>query len=128
MTTPLQTFATTTDADNRSEPGAVYEWDHTYDCDWINCSGTHVTVILPTGDSWSPDSRASNCSRPDDRTHRCWVRHGPLDRLTVDKNGDTCPAGAGSILTHESKVIVDGGEAVLRQAWHGFLRDGQLVT
>jgi hypothetical protein len=33
--------------------------------------------------------------------------------LTVDKNGDTCAAGAGSILT---------------PAWHGFLRNGELVA
>jgi hypothetical protein len=127
MSAPLQTFATTADADNRSEPGAVYEWEHTYRCDWDNCSGTHVTVILPTGDSWCPDRRASNCGSPDDRTHRCWVRHGPLDRLTVDKNGDTCIAGAGSIQTYESKIMVDDEEVVLRQAWHGFLHDGVLA-
>lgn len=126
-----QTFVTTKDADNRSEPGAVYEWSHESwgSCDWDNCDGTHVTVILPTGDDWCPDRRASNCGRPDDRTHRCWVRHGPLDRMTVDKNGDTCAAGAGSILTHESKVTdLDGTVHILRASWHGFLRDGVLTT
>lgn len=127
MTTPLQTFVTAQDADGRSTPGAVYEWTHDYRCDWDNCSGTHITVILPTGDAWCPDRRASNCGRPEDRTHRCWVRSGPLDKLTIDKNGDTCPAGAGSIQTYESKIMVEGEEVVLRQAWHGFLRNGVLA-
>lgn len=127
MSIELRTFATTPLGPGSREPGAVYSWDHDYRCDWDNCSGTHVTVVLPTGDTWSPDSRASNCGRPDDRTHRCWVRHGELGNLTVDKNGDTCPAGAGSIQAYESKVTVDGVEQVLRQAWHGFLRDGVLA-
>jgi len=63
---------------------------------------------------WPLDHRASNCTRPDDKVHRCWVRHGrPEDgTLHVDKNGDTCAAGAGSIIMH-------GG-------WHGFLHHGEL--
>lgn len=71
----------------------------------IQCHGQHT---------WHVDARASNCGRPDDHVHHCWVRHGdPREcRLTVDKDGDTCSAGAGSI-------VVPG--------WHGFLRDGRLV-
>jgi hypothetical protein len=46
---------------------------------------------------------------PDDGEHRCWVRHGEPPRITVDKNGPTCQAGAGSILAGD---------------YHGFLRDG----
>lgn len=74
--------------------------------------GRVLAVRLPNGYGWAPDSRASNCTRPDDDTHRCWVRHGEVPRITVDKNGDTCSAGAGSILSN---------------GWHGFLRDGVLV-
>ena len=50
---------------------------------------------------------------PGDDVHRCWVRHGrPEDgTLHVDKNGQTCAAGAGSIQTHN---------------WHGFLHNGVL--
>lgn len=48
----------------------------------------------------------------DARPHKCWVREGVPPRLTVGKNGVTCGAGAGSILTPK---------------WHGFLRDGKLV-
>ena len=94
-----------------AEPGACWDacWltSHTPD-------GIHLMVRLPDGHDWFVDSRASNCTRPDDTEHFCWVRHGdPREcRLTVDKNGDTCQAGAGSIAS---------------PGWHGFLRDGQLV-
>jgi len=58
------------------------------------------------------DDRASNCGSRDDDEHRCWVRHGEPPDLTVDKQGLTCTAGAGSIVT---------------DTWHGFLRGGYLV-
>lgn len=62
---------------------------------------------------WIIDSRASNCTMPEEWTHRCWVRHGkPEDgTLHVDKNGNTCGAGGGSIVT---------------PGWHGFLHGGVL--
>lgn len=77
--------------------------------------GRYIVVRIPSthgGIDWYIDGRASNCGRPDDNLHRCWVRHGEPPNITVDKNGDTCDAGAGSI-------AVDG--------FHGFLRDGHLV-
>lgn len=75
--------------------------------------GRYLIVKTPGGD-WAIDSRASNCTRKDDNTHRCWVRHGkPEDgTLNVDKNGDTCAAGAGSIMCG---------------SYHGFLRNGFLT-
>jgi hypothetical protein len=74
-----------------------------------------LIVKCPDGHDWMIDGRASNCTRPTDNTHHCWVRHGrPEDgTLHVDKLGDTCAAGAGSIVTPK---------------WHGFLRHGELVT
>lgn len=64
---------------------------------------------------WFIDSRANNCTKRGDHhpmKHRCWVRHGTVgDPLTVDKNGDTCAAGAGSIQC---------------ASWHGFLQNGVL--
>jgi hypothetical protein len=64
---------------------------------------------------WYIDDRASNCTKPDDKTHRCWVRHGTFgEKLTVDKAGNTCAAGAGSFFMDN-------------QRWHGFLRNGVLV-
>jgi hypothetical protein len=63
-------------------------------------------------DRMNPE-RASNCTMPNDMLHRCWVRHGNPPMITVDKNGPTCGAGAGSILSGN---------------WHGFLRNGELVT
>ena len=66
------------------------------------------------GHIWMIDGRASNCTMREDHAHRCWVRHGTIgDRLTVDKKGNTCQAGGGSIAV---------------RGWHGFLRDGRLVT
>lgn len=64
---------------------------------------------------WHIDYRASNCTMKDDKDHRCWVRHGTVgEKLTVDKNGKTCAAGAGSFFMDN-------------QRWHGFLRNGVLV-
>lgn len=72
----------------------------------------HLMVKLPNGHVWDIDARASNCGREADRTHRCWIRHGEPPLITVDKNGDTCSAGAGSILAGD---------------YHGFLRNGELT-
>lgn len=73
----------------------------------------HLMVVCPDGHWWDIDGRASNCTMKDDKQHRCWVRHGELPKISVDKNGLTCSAGAGSILTDR---------------WHGFLRNGELVA
>lgn len=65
---------------------------------------------------WYIENRASNCTKPEDKDHRCWVRHGTVgDKLTVDKQGLTCAAGAGSFFMGPNNE------------WHGFLRDGKLT-
>ena len=105
----------------RSAPaGAVYEAMWLRDLKWaVGPDGRAIMVKIPdkpdwTGvTTWHVDDRASNCTLPDDRVHKCWCRHGPLECLTIDKSCQTCSAGAGSI-------IAGGG-------WHGFLRDGKLV-
>lgn len=81
---------------------------------WQGPDGRCLVVKCPDGHDWMVDSRASNCTMPEDKVHKCWVRHGrPEDgTLHVDKDGVTCAAGAGSI---------DTG------TWHGFLHHGQLV-
>lgn len=79
---------------------------------WDNCEGQHLQVVLPNGRHWDIDSRASNCTMPNDRLHRCWVRAGEPPNITVGKNGLTCSAGAGSIQAG---------------AYHGFLRNGVLT-
>ena len=103
------------------QPGDVYfSEDHTgkRTCDWDNCDGKHLICMVPDkdwpeGHPWQIDGRAGNCTMKDERTHRCWVRHGsPEDgTLHVDKAGHTCKAGAGSIQTNN---------------WHGFLHQGCL--
>jgi hypothetical protein len=78
---------------------------------WDNKTDEHLMVITPGGE-WCIDSRASNCTLPNDRLHRCWVRHGEPPNITVDKAGHTCSAGGGSIISGN---------------YHGFLRNGQFT-
>lgn len=75
---------------------------------WKGPDGRILMAKTPGGE-WCIDSRASNCTMPDDDEHRCWVRHGTPPEIHVDKNGKTCAAGAGS--------IVSGN-------YHGFLHNG----
>lgn len=94
-------------------PGA--SWDAWWLPDnYRGLDGIALMVRCPDGHDWTVDSEASNCTRKGE-PHQCWVRHGdPREyRVTVDKNGDTCAAGAGSIATPE---------------YHGFLRDGVLTA
>lgn len=108
----------TKDGEN-NHPGDMFfaPWMHSVDGHcmfWDNCNDPrgHLMVVMPDGGIWDTDSRGSNCTMPEDRNHRCWVKHGEAPNVTVDKLGLTCKAGAGSI-----KMI----------SWHGFLRDGKLV-
>lgn len=119
---PGAMFWTTITQDNR--PTGPDDWDHEGIAKPENqpdakrspshtfADGPHLCVILPNGNRWEIDSRASNCGSPYDYAHRCWVRHGEPPRITVDKNGPTCQAGAGSISSG---------------SYHGFLRDGVLT-
>lgn len=89
-------------------PGAM--WDATWMSDWTKGSdGRCLVAKCPNGREWMIDGRASNCTMPQDNEHKCWVRHGEPPNITVDKNGRTCAAGAGSILSGD---------------YHGFLRNG----
>lgn len=92
-------------------PGACYD-AHWYP--WKGPDGRSLTVILPDGTPWCIDGRANNCTMPKDDVHKCWVRHGkPEDgTLHIDKAGNTCAAGAGSIATPK---------------YHGFLHNGYLT-
>jgi hypothetical protein len=82
------------------------------ECDaYRGLDGRTLMVKLPGDHDWIVDGPASNCTIPDDKVHKCWVRHGEAPNITVDKNGHTCNAGAGSI-------AIPG--------YHGFLRNGQL--
>lgn len=71
-------------------------------------------VVKTPGGDWMVDSRASNCTLPNDTTHKCWVRHGDprTGEVHVDKNGLTCAAGAGSIMIGK---------------YHGFLHNSYLT-
>lgn len=56
--------------------------------------GEAVVCVLPGGDHWHIDSFVNNCTMPDDKEHRCWVRHGSKPgTIHVDKNGLPCAAG-----------------------------------
>lgn len=99
--------------------GAMYDAYWMYDAA-KNSDGISLAVILPPEAGrhfpWLVDAQASNCTRKDEPmgSHKCWVRHGDprTEPVTVDKNGDTCAAGAGSIAA--------GG-------YHGFLQNGVLT-
>lgn len=81
---------------------------------WDNHKGAHLMAVLPNGTEWNIDSRASNCTMKEDKNHRCWCRKGnpETEPVTVDKNGNTCQAGGGSILVDD---------------YHGFLRNGKFT-
>ena len=78
--------------------------------------GRALVVRLPTGHDWYVDGVCTNCTRPGDFVHKCWVRTGKPPVVTVGKGDDpagTCSAGGGSILV---------------PGWHGFLIAGVLST
>lgn len=79
---------------------------------WVDCDGKHLMVVLPDGHWWDTSGRASNCTRPLDQDHRCWVLSGEPPLITASKSGITCDAGAGSIQSP--------------RGWHGFLVNGEL--
>jgi hypothetical protein len=96
-----------------ASPGAMWFATWLEDLEWHGKGpdGRILVVKTPGGD-WTVDGRATNCTKPDDTEHRCWVRQGTPPKVTVSKNGNTCNSGAGSIGIG---------------SYHGFLRDGHLV-
>lgn len=102
--------------------GAMFDMDVYHDIpDWCGRDGMALFVVTPGGE-WHVDSRANNCTLPDDHEHRCWVRSGDpkTGYCHVDKDSKvqrTCQAGAGSIWINK-----DGP-----RDWHGFLYRGFLI-
>ena len=94
-------------------PGAMY-FVPTPFCHHEPKCAQHLTVVTPSGREWDIDSRASNCTLKNDNAHRCWVRHGKPPAITVDKNGLTCRAGAGSIVSGSYHGFLRGGHFTLR--------------
>lgn len=95
-------------------PGAM--WNAWWMGEWSKgADDICLMVRLPNGHDWMVDSEANNCTRKGDHSHKCWVRTGdPRDaHVTAGKTGDTCAAGAGSILAGD---------------YHGFLVDGTLTA
>jgi hypothetical protein len=96
-------------------PGAMWyvDWYLTHKIVQFHAGpdGHCLCVRLPNHHDWVIDSRCNNCTRPDE-PHDCWVRHGAVPNITVDKNGNTCSAGGGSIQSGD---------------FHGFLQNGFLV-
>ncbi len=90
-------------------------WDATWYPESFGKGPDGIALVVKTpGGEWHVDGRASNCTRREDDKHRCWVRHGSpkVGVIHVDKNGDTCSAGAGSIVCG---------------SYHGFLHNGELT-
>jgi hypothetical protein len=92
-------------------PGALYVDEAWANGPYKGADGLSVVCVTPAG-HWHIDFRATNCTLPEDKVHRCWVRHGTRGgEIHVDKNGNTCAAGAGSIAM---------------TGFHGFLHHGEL--
>lgn len=93
-------------------PGAMYDASWFPD-NWKGPDGIGLVVILPNRHPWYVDHEASNCTRKGE-DHKCWVRSGDprTGKITVGKEGNTCSAGAGSILAAD---------------YHGFLVNGTLT-
>jgi hypothetical protein len=97
-----------------AKPGAI--WNAFW---WPNPGtrdGLYLVARCPNGSDWMIDSRASNCTMPDDDTHKCWIRRGPPSCLTVEKAitigssaSTTCGAGAGSIQVGDYHGFLTGG-------------------
>ncbi len=106
---------TTRDA---APPGAMWDaWWYRDHQESTGTDGRSLVVRLPNGHEWCMDFRCSNCTLPQDNVHKCWVRHGDPPNLTVNKDGVTCQAGAGSIWSRQGHP----------DEWHGFLTKGKLV-
>lgn len=91
-------------------------WEAWWVDQFIVPQGEHSLIVRTPGGDWEIDSQASNCTMPEDgrqEKHHCWIRHGTPPDITVDKNGITCGAGAGSIQCGD---------------YHGFLREGYLES
>jgi hypothetical protein len=100
------------------EPGSMRWIDHELHASCSTkggCGGRHLHITLPNLAEWDVQSRARNCTRPDE-PHECWVMSGDPEAdpptVTAGKDGNTCSAGAGSILAGD---------------YHGFLRNGELT-
>jgi hypothetical protein len=98
----------------KAPPGAMYDatWLHGHK-QWVGPDGAAWHMVCPNGCTWHIDGQASDCTMPNDHEHKCWVRHGTAPVFTVDKNGPTCAAGAGSIICGD---------------YHGFLQNGILTA
>lgn len=100
----------------RDVPGALFVTERDAGADpnahpRAGSDGLSVVCVLPGPHHWYIDGRASNCTLPDDKVHRCWVRHGTVgERITVDKNGFTCQAGGGSIAVPGFHAMLQNGE------------------
>ncbi|QXV74073.1 hypothetical protein [Rhizobium phage RHEph12] len=100
--------------------GACYAQDNEKGYYPTGADGLSIVCVIPYQSAsrkisyhhWQIDGHATNCTKPEDNEHRCWVRRGTVgEPLHVSKEGNTCEAGAGSI-------SVSG--------FHGFLHNGIL--
>lgn len=99
---------------NESGPGAMRHCEWYEGLAWASGpDGLALSVKCPNGREWHIDGPCSNCTMKDDRVHKCWCRHGTPPNITVDKNCNTCAAGAGSIQAGD---------------YHGFLRNGEFTS
>lgn len=98
----------------RADTGEVLTWEDApagaiREASWWpdkGADGKGWCVRLPDGSDWMTEGGAANCSCRKTATvadHRCWTRTGVAPRLTVTPS-------------------------IATPRWHGFLRDGRLLT
>lgn len=92
--------------------GAIWRADWYEDFEGYRGADGKSYICMTPGGAWAIDTEASNCTRPGDLSHKCWCRHGIAPNFTVNKVGNTCSAGAGSIAVGN---------------YHGFLINGELT-
>lgn len=80
---------------------------------WDDCDDRHLRVLLPDGTHWDVMSRATNCARPDDKSHRCWSVEGD-------------PATPGSLSVGRGPNWENGGGSIATPNYHGFVQQGVL--
>lgn len=103
-------------------PGAMYDGEHLHEM-YPMSDGISLVVVLPNGYHWHVDSRANNCTLPDDEEHTCWVRRGDPRKgmCHVERQpGDfTCSAGHNSIACFQPGT---------KHHYHGHLKMGVLTA
>lgn len=85
-------------------PGSIYAAGGDYR---PGPDGQAIVAVCPDGTHWRIDGRCTNCAKPDDNEHFCWLRTG-------DPKGPTFTVSRGCV----------GGGSIQTDKYHGMLQNG----